>query len=223
MTNTNRLIKRLREEGLTYLSEPKLGALTALCRQALAPGHPSATIVEAGCALGGSAMLLAHLKEPHQPLEVYDTFDGIPEPSEHDGADVHKRYAQIATGDSKGIDGAVYYGYEPDLLATVRSNFERLGISPADNTVNFVAGDLRETLTSEGDPIAFAHLDVDWYESTLHALEAVWARLTPTGLIVLDDYGHWSGCRKATTTFLNAEPNARLTVTGLGSAVVSAH
>jgi hypothetical protein len=47
------------------------------------------------------------------------------------------------------------------------------------------------------EPVALAHLDGDWYESTRTCLTRIAPRLVPGGRIVLDDYDKWSGCRAA--------------------------
>jgi len=44
-------------------------------------------------------------------------------------------------------------------------------------------------------------LDTDWYASTKMELEVLWPKLVPGGVLIIDDYGHWSGCRKAVDEF----------------------
>ena len=72
-------------------------------------------MIEAGTARGGSAIVMAAAKAPDRPMKVYDVFGMIPPPTEHDGADVHGRYAKIAGGEAKGVGGETYYGYRDDL------------------------------------------------------------------------------------------------------------
>jgi O-methyltransferase len=62
--------------------------------------------------------------------------------------------------------------------------------------VELVRGLFEDTLDLD-EPVAFAHLDGDWYESTMTCLERIAPLLAPGGRIVLDDYYHWSGCRTA--------------------------
>ncbi len=52
------------------------------------------------------------------------------------------------------------------------------------------------------DRIAILRLDTDWYASTKHELEHLYERLSPGGVLILDDYGDWDGARKATDEFL---------------------
>ena len=45
--------------------------------------------------------------------------------------------------------------------------------------------------------IAMLHLDADWYQSTIECLEYLYPQLVAGGLLILDDYGHWDGCKVA--------------------------
>ena len=73
--------------------------------------------------MGGSAVLMAKT-EPHG-LQVYGVFGMIPPPGENDDQDVHDRYQTIVDGESKGIAGDTYYGYEKDLYTKVSDAFQR--------------------------------------------------------------------------------------------------
>ena len=50
-------------------------------------------------------------------------------------------------------------------------------------------------------------LDTDWYESTRHELQHLYPRLSQGGVLIIDDYGHWKGSRKATDEFIAATPD----------------
>ena len=97
--------------------------------QELEQGRVVGSVIEAGCALGGSAIVLAASKTKARPMYVYDVFGTIPPPSDADGEDVLRRYEEIVAGRSKGIGGDAYYGYEENLQAKVRASFRpiRLG------------------------------------------------------------------------------------------------
>jgi O-methyltransferase len=49
--------------------------------------------------------------------------------------------------------------------------------------------------------IALLHIDADWYESVRLSLETFYNAVVPSGFVVIDDYGHWSGCKKAVDKF----------------------
>jgi hypothetical protein len=129
-------------------------------------------------------------------MKVYDVFGMIPPPSEHAGPDVHERYATIPTGEATGVGGDTYYGYRDDLYDEVSASFTRLGVPVAEHNVELVRGLFEDTIEIDA-PVAFAHLDGDWYESTMTCPERIAPRLAPGGRIVLDDYDTWSGCRTA--------------------------
>jgi asparagine synthase (glutamine-hydrolysing) len=190
-----RTILRVRRDQLTYLELAALVDLAEAAREVERAGRPG-ILVEAGCALGGSALVLAAAKSPERRLEVYDVFDTIPPPSGADGADAHERFQVIASGQAQGIGGTRYYGYEPDLLARVTGTFRRYDLGPETHHVELIKGLFEDTLTGT-EPVALAHLDCDWYASVMVCLENLAPRLAPGGRLVIDDYGAWSGCRKA--------------------------
>ena len=162
----------------------------------------SGSVVECGTALGGSAIVLASAKATTRPLKVYDLFGLIPPPTEDDGEKVLRRYEDVQNGKSKGIGGEVYYGYREDLLAEVTASFERFGLSIADNAVDLIPGNFSDTLKVDY-PVALAHLDGDWYESTMTCLQEIWPHLVVGGRLILDDYFFWEGCRKAVDEFFD--------------------
>ena len=202
------VIAGVREESLTYLSQDNLGALASVAMEADRASRPG-LIIEAGTALGGSAIVLAAAKSPDRPMKVYDVFGMIPEPSEADGPDVHKRYEQIKGGGAKGVGGETYYGYRDDLLHEVTESFARHGVPIVENNVELIKGLFQDTIDLD-EPVAFAHLDGDWYESTMVCLERIAPLLVPGGRIVLDDYHAWSGCRTAVDEYFSDRPGFRL-------------
>lgn len=199
-----RLADRVRAEGLTFLDVPALLDLRRRVHEIEAARLPG-SIVEAGCALGGSAIMLAASKRPSRPMSVYDVFGLIPPPSEHDDADVHARYETIVSGQAQGFGDGQYYGYQPDLKAKVAASFARFDLPLAESNVQLIEGLFQDTLHPDG-PVALGHIDGDWYESVTVCLERIWPVLSPGGVLVIDDYDAWSGARKAVDGFLAANP-----------------
>ncbi len=194
-----RWIDDIRAANLSYCGPPKLENLAAaarLVRDARVPG----AWLEAGVALGGSAILLAKCKPAATPLSLHDVFAMIPPPGANDGPDAHERYEVIRSGRSAGLGGGTYYGYVPDLLATVQANLRAFGIEPdgdaAIGGVRCVPGLFEHTL-HPGGPVALAHLDCDWYESVRVCIERIAPRLSPGAIVVFDDWTSYSGCRRA--------------------------
>jgi hypothetical protein len=190
-----RVIREVVKEHLSYLDTTSLRTLAATVQEVEAAGVEG-VLIEAGTALGGSAITMAAAKSTGRPLRLYDVFGMIPPPSERDGTDVHRRYAAIAAGRSKGIAGDTYYGYRDDLKSEVSRSFTRHGFPVEEHHVELVAGRFEDTLVVDG-PVALAHLDGDWYESTMTCLTRIAPRLSRGGRIIVDDYDTWSGCRTA--------------------------
>jgi Macrocin-O-methyltransferase (TylF) len=201
-------IARARKEHLTYLKPDNLRELAARVLDVEKQGL-AGLVIEAGTARGGSAIVMAAAKAPERPMKVYDVFGMIPPPSDQDGADVHERYARITAGDARGPGGETYYGYRDDLYAEVEASFSRLGVPTTDRNVDLVKGLFEDTIDLD-EPVAIAHLDGDWYESTMTCLTRIAPLVVPGGRIVLDDYYTWSGCRTAVDEYFKDREGFRL-------------
>ena len=201
-------IARVREEHLTYLKPPHLRSLAAAVLDVERQGIPG-LIIEAGTARGGSAIVMAAAKSPERPMKVYDVFGMIPPPTEQDGADVHERYRTITAGKARGVGGEVYYGYRDDLKAEVAASFAEHGVAVDQHRVELVQGLFEDTIHLD-EPVAVAHLDGDWYESTMTCLVRIAPLVVPGGRIILDDYYKWSGCRTAVDEYFSAHDGFEL-------------
>ena len=189
------VIRSVRSESLTYLNKAALMDLFDQVR--LAEQHRRAGIlIEAGCALGGSAIVMASAKSRTRPFYVYDVFGMIPPPSENDGEDARERFRLIETGQSDGIRGNKYYGYEDNLMDRVLDNLRRYGLPAESHHIHLIKGLFEDTMTVT-EPVAVAHIDGDWYDSVMTCLQRIEPRLTKDGVLIIDDYDAWSGCRRA--------------------------
>ena len=196
------LIGRLRGEKLTYVGTTKLRSLAWAALHVAEKGIEG-DFIEAGVALGGSAILLSKLKPPSSSLLLYDVFSMIPPPGADDGEDAHSRYAEIAGGEARGLGEDRYYGYIDDLTAVVRRNLEAFGLNEAQDGISLIEGLYEQSLHPPG-PVALAHIDCDWYESIKTCIARIYPLLSRGGIMVFDDYRSYSGCRKAVDEFLSA-------------------
>jgi hypothetical protein len=193
------VVRQVRAQRLTYLEPAALVELYEAVRRIETDGRPG-IMIEAGVALGGSAVLLAAAKGEKRPLHLYDTFEMIPPPSPSDGPDAHQRYDTITTGKAVGIKGDHYYGYRDNLLDSVANTFSKFRLPPEENRVSFWKGYFQDTLVIN-EPVALAHIDCDWYDSVMWCLEQIVPNLVVGGTLVIDDYEAWSGCRKAVDAY----------------------
>ncbi len=193
-------IARIRAARLSYCGPPKLENIAQALLQVRADGVPG-RYIEAGVALGGSAILLGLLKPSGVALDLYDVFAMIPPPGENDGEDAHRRYEEIRSGSSSGLGEDTYYGYVDGLQDKVKANLESFGLRPEGGTIRLVPGLFEDTLHPE-EPVALAHIDCDWYDSVRVCIERIAPRLAPGGVIIFDDYSSYSGCRRAVDEWL---------------------
>ncbi len=199
------LSRTVLDEGLTYLSPAKLGRIEDVLESADdVPGD----FAEFGVALGGSAILIAD-RRGDRAFHGFDVFAMIPEPtSDKDDDKSRKRFDTIRSGESRGIDGELYYGYRSDLYDEVCRSFADHGMPVGDDDVHLHEGLFEDTWPSAGvTTLAMAHIDCDWYEPVAYCLDAVDRVLSPGGAVVIDDFHDYGGCRTAVEEFLAAHPD----------------
>ncbi len=125
-------------------------------------------------------------------LHLFDTFDGMPpagiEDINHLGV-----HASVFLSQEVKETGDVF-SWCP--LEDVRKNMAATGYPQ--QLVRFVKGMVEDTIPSDApETISILRLDTDWYASTKHELEHLYPRLSVGGVLIIDDYGHWGGARKA--------------------------
>lgn len=196
---SQRVIRQVRKAKLSFLSPMALTGIYRTVRR-IEKRKIKGILVEAGCALGGSAIVISKAKTTQRPFYVYDTFGMIPSPSENDGTDAHDRYEIIASGQAKGIDQNLYYGYEQGLLSKVKKNFQDFDISINQENIYFIKGLYQDTFRIRED-VAFAHIDADWYDSVMVCLKEIEPHLVSGAVMIIDDYYDWEGCKKAVDTY----------------------
>jgi hypothetical protein len=151
------------------------------------PGH----LIETGVWRGGACILMRGILAAHgvQDRRVYcaDSFEGLPPPDSKYPADKRDRlhaFTELAVSEE-----------------AVRSNFAAYGL--LDEQVVFLKGFFAATLPKLKDErFALIRLDGDMYGSTITALNNLYDRLSPSGYVVIDDYGGIRSCAKAVTDFL---------------------
>jgi O-methyltransferase len=179
-----------RTEPYTLTSPERIAALCATVDYIVAADVPGA-IVECGVWRGGSlmaaALRLLALGGASRDLVAFDTFSGMSAPTSLDVDYTGERW-ESWTPPGSADDGA--------RLPEVRERLRSTGY-PTER-LQFVPGDVAETLPRAAPAeIALLRLDTDWYESTRAELVHLYPRLRVGGVLIVDDYGHYLGARKA--------------------------
>jgi O-methyltransferase len=193
----------------TMTSRERMFALWQATRYVVDAKVPG-DLVECGVWRGGSSMLAAlTLLESGapRPLWLYDTYEGMPQPSardrQWDGQSATERLALHERRPGAANDWA--FATLEDVIAQMAS------IGYPSELLSFVKGPVEETIPARSpERIALLRLDTDWYESTLHELRHLWPRLSAGGVLIIDDYGHWQGAREATDEFFASQGAALL-------------
>jgi hypothetical protein len=154
-------------------------------------------VVECGVWKGGSMIAVAETlkfcNSYKRELYLYDTYEGMSAPTEHDktfyGKDAESLLKENTNKESNRV--WAYSTLEDVKLAIKKTSY------PEDK-IKFIKGKVEETIPGTIPlKIAILRLDTDWYESTRHELIHLFPLLTKGGVLILDDYGHWQGARKA--------------------------
>lgn len=201
--------RAVRDQRLTYLSPEKLLRLEQSMGEVR---NIAGDFLEFGVALGGGSIVIAtEAKTQGRRFAGFDVFATIPPPtSDKDDEKARQRYAVIAEGKSKGLGGDEYYGYRSDLYTEVSKSFQSHGLPVDGDKVRLVKGLFEQTWPEQGSQqIAFAHIDCDWYDPVHYCLDAVADRLSVGGIILLDDYHDYGGCRTATDEFRSSRQDFR--------------
>jgi len=132
-------------------------------------------------------------------LHLYDTFEGMSEPTEHDKRHDGQSAADMLAASDKTAGVWAYASLE-DVQATMAE-----APYPAER-IHYYKGKVEETIPGDAIPeqISILRLDTDWYESTRHELAHLYPLLSRHGILVVDDYGHWQGARQAVDEYFAA-------------------
>ena len=165
-------------------------------------------IVECGVWRGGSMMAAAKtlksLGDTSRELYLYDTYEGMSPPTDADVMHDGRSASELLKKDLPPGDDRSVWCYAP--LEGVQGALALTGYPK--ERMHFVQGKVEETVPANcPETIALLRLDTDWYESTKHELEHLYPRLARGGVLIIDDYGHWQGSRKATDEYIAANPN----------------
>jgi O-methyltransferase len=159
--------------------------------------------VECGVWRGGSMMVIAltliELGITDRNLYLYDTYQGMSEPSvediSHDNITAEEQLSKVAKSKEYNI-----WCYS--TLDEVKNNLKKTNYQEA--RIHYIKGKVEETIPGVlPGKIALLRLDTDWYESTYHELVHLYPLLVAQGILIIDDYGHWKGSKTATDKYFN--------------------
>ncbi len=195
-----------RVQPYTMTGEARILALIDAVRYVVARDLPG-SFAECGVWRGGSLLtMIATLQEigvDDRDIHGYDTFEGMTEPTEKDTSALEKPALETWSAAQAAGERAWPYLFGANVFdeEAVRATLLETGY-PAER-IHLHRGPVEETIPSRSPgPLALLRLDTDWYESTRHELDHLYPLLAPGGVLIVDDYGHWEGARRAVDEYM---------------------
>jgi hypothetical protein len=201
-TDDRSILERI--EPYTMTGVERQLALIQAVRHLVRRGIPG-SFVECGVWRGGSSMAVAlaltQERDTRRDLYLFDTFQGMTPPTDVDKT-ADGMLAKTHLDRDVDRTGCWCVADIDDVernMASTRYPGDRL---------HLVKGPVEETIPAQSPsgPIALLRLDTDWYESTKHELIHLFPRLGDGGVLIIDDYGHWEGARKAVDEYFGGLP-----------------
>lgn len=157
--------------------------------------------VECGVWKGGSSMVMAETLLLNNSLSrnllLYDTFEGMAEPTDKD-VSISGRQVVVDWNKVKKDEKLFCYS----ALEEVQENLALVNYPP--DNISFIKGKVEDTIPGVlPETIALLRLDTDWFESTYHELVHLYPRLVKGGVLIIDDYGHWQGAKEAVDKYFH--------------------
>jgi hypothetical protein len=183
------------------------------CMETVEREQVDGAVAECGVWAGGAIGLMASVNKrhgnPHRVFHLFDSFEGLPQPSVHDVevvAAFRDDHPELAPDDGSDPAALVAIGACASPLEQVRELFDDvLEIDPRQVVIH--QGWFQDTIAAAAEtigPLAILRIDGDWYESTKVCLEGLYDSVVDGGFVIIDDYGYFSGCRKAVDEFFEA-------------------
>jgi O-methyltransferase len=150
-------------------------------------------IIECGVYNGGSAAIMMHpqfLSGKNRNIWLFDSFEGLPPPTENDGSYEKENY---------------FKGWCKGSIEKVEEIFGKLGL-PSKH-LHIIKGWFQNTFSVENfkiEKIALLHIDSDWYESVKICIENFYPKVSKGGYICFDDYKKFLGCKRAVQEYLQS-------------------
>jgi len=193
------IIKKV--EKFTMTSPERLNALISSVNY-IVDNNISGSFVECGVWKGGSVMAMAlsliNKGTLNREIYLYDTFSGMSNQETVD-VDIYGTTADDFLSASEKSEDSIAWGLASK--AKVKENIYSTGYPK--EKFKLIEGKIENTIPEiMPENISLLRLDTDWYESTKHEMNNLFPLLVKNGVLIIDDYGHWAGCKKAIDEYI---------------------
>lgn len=165
---------------------------------------------ECGVWRGGSVLAMIRKLQANgvddRDIYLYDTFEGMTEPSAMDTSPFGDSALTVWNDASSTGRKPWHWFFEDESFNVDAVRDMILGTGYPADRIHFVQGKVEDTIPAQVPAsLALLRLDTDWYESTKHEMEHLYPLISTSGVLLIDDYGHWDGCRRAVDEYF-ADP-----------------
>lgn len=154
--------------------------------------------IECGVAKGGSLQIMKKYLNHQFVIYGFDSFSNMPPLTEKDENEKRALNHNFTMKNNKLIGNV--FGSEKICL----NGFKKNNISL--ENVHLVKGFFQDSIPkylNNLNNIVLLRLDSDWYESTYYVLEQLYPKVVKGGIILIDDFYAYIGCRKAVIEYFN--------------------
>jgi hypothetical protein len=138
-------------------------------------------------------------------IHLFDTFEGMTAPTDHDVSPLDPPALETWKAAEGGEQRPWSELFAPELFDEQAVRETLLATGYPEERIHITRGPVEETLPAAApEQLALLRLDTDWYESTKHEMEHLYPRLADGGVLIIDDYGHWEGARRAVDEYFGA-------------------
>lgn len=180
-------------------------------------GHlPDGDIVECGVWRGASAAILGRVfANTGRQVHLFDSFAGMPAPTEQDKMNGDKSVPGRVAGDGGSFG-------QGSLSDTSIDHVHRVMKIAGVTGYHIHKGFIRTAvdLLPAPNKIAILHVDLDFYDPYKVVLEALYNSVVPGGVIIFDDYGYFIGAKRAVDEFCARTGEALMDTDGTSRRVV---
>jgi len=184
--NEQYLLNRIKSGKCSIVTKPRLKNLIRHCKKF--SKRKDVSFVECGIAKGGCVALMRKLAHSKAKVFGFDAFREMPQLTDEDeGETKAQRWVGVQLAKRSDVDETMKH-----MKVKYRKN------------LHIVSGFFQDTFPIWKDKIqniAILRLDADWYEATKYCLEELYDKVIPGGVILIDDYDAYIGCRKAVNEF----------------------
>lgn len=194
-----RIVEQVRPYTMTSLERllALLNAVPYLIRNKV-PG----AFAECGVWRGGSVLaMMLKLKQlgiNDRDIFLFDTFEGMTQPGAVDVSPYSPSPLNSWNQAAKAGQRAWHKLFTPEIFTEDKVRQLLLSTGYPEARLHMIRGTVEQTVPAQAPAeIALLRLDTDWYDSTRHEMVHLYPRIARGGVLIIDDYGHWEGARRA--------------------------